>query len=214
MQKKVQIMPSILSADFGALNNEIASVEPYADLISVDVMDGHFVPNISFGIPIVESIRPYTKLPIECHLMITNPEDFIEKFAKAGADIISVHFEITQQNTKKVLNQITNAGAKASLAIKPQTQVSEIEEFLSDLDAVVVMSVEPGFGGQSFLPSALPKIQLLRKLKPNLDIIVDGGINEQTAKDCILAGANILVAGSYVFKSANRKQAIESLKNL
>jgi ribulose-phosphate 3-epimerase len=210
MPTKVLIAPSILSADFGRLNEEISSVEGAADIISVDVMDGHFVPNITVGMPVVKAIK--TKLPIECHLMIERPELYIEEFAKAGASIISVHFEATRENTAQVLTRIRELGCKASLAIKPATEVSEIEAFLPLMDAAVVMSVEPGFGGQSFLPSALPKIRRLRELKPELDIIVDGGINAETAAQAVEAGANVLVAGSYVFGAEDRAAAIASLR--
>lgn len=209
MPTKILIAPSILSADFGRLNEEIASVE-MADIISVDVMDGHFVPNITVGMPVLKAIK--TQLPIECHLMIENPEKYIEEFAKAGASIISVHFEATRENTAQVLTRIRELGCKASLAIKPATDVSEIEAFLPLMDAAVVMSVEPGFGGQSFLPSALPKIRRLRELKPDLDIIVDGGINAETAAQAVDAGANVLVAGSYVFGAQDRAAAIASLR--
>lgn len=206
----VKIAPSILSADFGHLNEEIASVEPYADIISVDVMDGHFVPNITVGMPVVKCLK--TKLPIECHLMIEHPENYIEEFAKAGAGIISVHFEATRENTETVLKRIRELGCKSSLAIKPATPVSDIESFLPLMDAAVVMSVEPGFGGQEFMPNSLEKIRRLRELKPELDIIVDGGINAETAKLVKEAGANVLVAGSFVFKAANRQEAIALLR--
>ena len=210
MKNNVLIAPSILSADFGRLNEEIASVEPYSDIISVDVMDGHFVPNITVGISVVKCIK--TKLPIECHLMIEHPEKYIEEFAKAGAKIISVHIETMHEKTAEILQKIRKLGCKASLAIKPATPVSEIEEYLPLMDCAVVMSVEPGFGGQSFIPGALDKIRWLREKKPDIDIIVDGGINAETAKLCREAGANILVAGSYVFGAADRKAAIESLR--
>lgn len=209
MKNKVLVAPSILSADFGALNEEIASVEPYVDMISVDVMDGHFVPNITVGAPVLKCIK--TKLPIECHLMIENPEKYIEAFAEGGASIISVHYEAMRENTPEVLKCIRELGCKASLAIKPATAVSEIESYLPLMDAVVVMSVEPGFGGQEFMPEALGKIRRIRELKPELDIIVDGGINAETAKLATEAGANILVAGSYIFGAADRKAAIKNL---
>jgi ribulose-phosphate 3-epimerase len=211
MKNKIQIAPSILSADFGKLNEEIASVEEYADIISVDIMDGHFVPNITVGMPVVKCIK--TKLPIECHLMIENPERYIEGFAKAGASIISVHFEATGANTAAVLQKIRDLGCRASLAIKPATPAAAIEEFLPLMDACVVMSVEPGFGGQEFMPQALEKITFLRAKKPDLDIIVDGGINAETAKLCVQAGANILVAGSTIFTADNRISAIASLRS-
>ncbi|MEK9159594.1 MAG: ribulose-phosphate 3-epimerase [Patescibacteria group bacterium] len=206
----LQIAPSILSADFGRLNEEIASIEPYSDIISVDVMDGHFVPNITVGMPVLKCIK--TKLPIECHLMIEHPEKYIEEFAKAGANIISVHYEAMLENTAAVLTRIRELGCQASLAIKPATPVLEIEKYLPLMDAAVVMSVEPGFGGQAFMPESLEKIRRLRELKPELDIIVDGGINAETAKLVREAGANILVAGSFIFGAADRRAAIESLR--
>lgn len=206
----LKIAPSILSADFGCLNEEIASVEPYSDIISVDVMDGHFVPNITVGMPVLKCIK--TKLPIECHLMIEHPEKYIEEFVKAGAQIVSVHYEAMKENTESVLKRLRELGAKASLAIKPATAVSEIEKYLPLMDACVVMSVEPGFGGQEFMPNSLEKIRQLRSLKPELDIIVDGGVNAETAKLVREAGANILVAGSFVFKAPDRAAAIAALR--
>jgi ribulose-phosphate 3-epimerase len=207
---QIKIAPSILASDFGNLNAEIASIEAHVDIISVDVMDGHFVPNITVGAPVLKCLK--SSLPFECHLMITNPEDFLEDFAKAGASIISVHFEATGERTAEVLKKIRDLGCKSSLAIKPATSAEEIREFLPLMDACVVMSVEPGFGGQSFMPSALPKITHLREWKSELDIIVDGGINGETAPLAIAAGANILVSGSYIFKAADRIAAIESLR--
>lgn len=207
---KVQIAPSILSADFGRLNEEIASVEPYVELITVDVMDGQFVPNITVGMPVVKSLK--TKLPIECHLMIVEPWNYVRGFVEAGADIVSVHYEATLERTEETLRLIREAGAKASLAIKPETSVEAIEAFLPLMDACVVMSVEPGFGGQEFLPSAFPKIRRLRELKPELIIIVDGGINQETAPLAREAGASVLVSGSYIFKAADRAAAIASLR--
>lgn len=211
MKNKIQIAPSILSADFGRLNEEIASVEALSDIISVDVMDGHFVPNITVGMPVVKCLK--TKLPIECHLMIEHPENYIEGFAKAGATIISVHYEAMHEKTAEILKRIRELGCQASLAIKPATSVGEIEEYLPLMDAAVVMSVEPGFGGQAFMPESLEKIRRLRELKPELDIIVDGGINAETAKQVREAGANILVAGSFIFGAIDRKAAIESLRS-
>lgn len=210
MQNKILIAPSILAADFGRLNEEIASVEPFSDIISVDVMDGHFVPNITVGMPVVKCIQ--TKLPIECHLMIEHPEKYIEEFIKAGVAIVSVHYEAMGQNTATVLQHIRSLGASPSLAIKPATTVAEIESFLPLMDYVVVMSVEPGFGGQAFMPESLEKIRRLRELKPELEIIVDGGINAETARLCREAGATVLVAGSYVFGASDRQAALESLR--
>ncbi|MBT4384724.1 ribulose-phosphate 3-epimerase [Candidatus Peregrinibacteria bacterium] len=206
----IQIAPSILSADFGDLNAEIASIEEHVDIISVDVMDGHFVPNITVGAPVLKCLK--SSLPFECHLMISEPEKYLEDFAKAGASIISVHYEATGPRTAEILGRIRELGCKASLAIKPATSPDEIREFLDLMDACVVMSVEPGFGGQSFMPESLPKITQLREWKSDLDIIVDGGINNETAPEAIAAGANILVSGSYIFKASDRVAAIASLK--
>ena len=206
---KIKIAPSILSADFGRLNEEIKTIEKYADLIHVDVMDGHFVPNITIGAPVVKWIK--TKLPLNCHLMIEHPENFIEAFAKAGAETIVVHQEVCP-HLNKVIQQIKDAGCRAGVSINPGTPMEVLEEVLEDLDEVLIMSVNPGFGGQSFIESSLGKIAAVRELAPDLDIAVDGGINAETGKLCVEAGANILVAGSYVFGAKNRKKAIESLR--
>lgn len=206
----VKIAPSILSADFGQLDDEIASVEAFVELITVDVMDGRFVPNITVGMGVVKSLK--TKLPIECHLMIVEPWLYVEQFVEAGADIVSVHVEATGDRTEETLKMIREAGAKSSLAIKPATTVEEIEQYLPLMDACVVMSVEPGFGGQKFMESALPKVRRLKELKPELEIIIDGGINKETAPLAIEAGADVLVSGSYIFKSDDREAAIASLR--
>lgn len=206
---KIQIAPSILSADFGTLNEEIASVEPYVDLLHVDIMDGHFVPNITMGPPVVRKIQ--TKLPLDLHLMIEHPEQYIDDFVEAGAASITVHQEACT-HLHRVIQQIKAAGVKAAVSINPATPVEEIKHVLDDVDMVLVMSVNPGFGGQKFIPVALEKIRELRDLKPNLDIEVDGGVNAETGKQCIEAGANILVAGSYIFGADDRKAAIESLR--
>lgn len=214
---KIQIAPSILSADFGKLNADIATVEPYVDLLHVDIMDGHFVPNITMGPVIVKSIQ--TKLPIDLHLMIEHPEMYIEEFVKAATAnglpkekvSVTVHQEACK-HLHRVIQLIKSFGVKAAVSINPATPVEMIRDVLGDLDMVLIMSVNPGFGGQKFIPVALEKIREIRKLKPDLDIEVDGGINAETAKQCIEAGANILVAGSYVFGAEDRKKAIESLK--
>jgi len=206
---KIQIAPSILSADFGNLNKEIASVEKYCDLIHVDVMDGHFVPNITIGAPVVVKMK--SKKPLDVHLMIENPEKYVEDFAKAGANIITVHSEASK-NLKALIKKIKSFGVKAGVSIKPKTPVSKIKNILNDVDMVLVMTVEPGFGGQEFMKNMMSKIKELRKLKPKLNIQVDGGINDKTSKIAVKAGANILVAGSYIFKAKNRKTAIASLK--
>lgn len=206
---KIKIAPSILSADFGRLNEEIASVEPYVELLHFDVMDGHFVPNLSFGTPVLACLK--TKLPVHCHLMVENPEDLLEAFRDAGATLVIVHSEVTH-DLPALLTRIRELGMKAGFSFKPGTDVESIVEFLPLADQVLVMSVEPGFGGQAFLSSALDKIARIRALAPHLDIAVDGGINDQTAPLCVEAGANILVAGSYVFKAKDRPMAISSLR--
>lgn len=214
---KIQIAPSILSADFGKLNADIATVEPYVDLLHVDIMDGHFVPNITMGPVIVKSIQ--TKLPIDLHLMIEHPEMYIEEFVKAATAnglpkekvSVTVHQEACK-HLHRVIQLIKSFGVKAAVSINPATPVEMIRDVLGDLDMVLIMSVNPGFGGQKFIPVALEKIREIRKLKPDLDIEVDGGINAETAKQCVEAGANILVAGSYVFGAEDRKKAIESLR--
>lgn len=214
---KIRIAPSILSADFGKLNEEIAVVEPYVDMFHVDVMDGHFVPNITIGAPVVRCIK--TKLPLDCHLMIENPERYVEDFAKAivasGSPAcvsnITVHAEVCK-DLKAVLIRIKGLGVRVGVSVNPGTPVEKITDVLDMVDVVLVMSVNPGFGGQSFIESVLPKITALRKMKPDLDIEVDGGINAETAKKCIKAGANILVAGSYIFGAQDCVKAIQSLR--
>jgi len=206
---RIKVSPSIFSADFGRLNDDIATVDKYADYIHVDVMDGHFVPNITIGACVIWGIK--TRLPLDVHLMIDSPEKYLEDFKDAGANILTVHFEACK-NLKEVLGRIKELGMKAGVSIKPKTKVEELKPYLNLIDWALVMSVEPGFGGQQFMENSLDKIKWLRKNAPKIDIAVDGGINEKTAKLCKEAGANILIAGSYIFKSQNRKKAVESLK--
>ncbi len=206
---KTKVAPSILSADFGKLNEDIATIDDHSDYIHVDVMDGHFVPNLTFGAPVAKYIK--SKNPLDVHLMIENPGNYIEDFAKAGADVLTVHYEAAH-DLDGTLAKIREHGMKAGVSIKPATPVEVLEPYLKDLDWVLVMSVEPGFGGQSFMPNALEKISWLREKAPDLDIAVDGGINDKTGKQCVDAGANILIAGSYIFKAEDRVEAIESLK--
>jgi ribulose-phosphate 3-epimerase len=206
----LKIAPSILSADFGKLNEEVASIEPFCEWLHLDVMDGNFVPNLSFGAPVVKCLK--TKLFRDCHLMVNNPEILLEDFAKAGADAITIHSEI-EGNISEILKKIKDLGCQAGISIKPQTPLSEIEKFLPDLDLVLIMSVEPGFGGQEFMTNSLDKIRELREKNPELEISIDGGINSETAKLAIEAGASVLVAGSYIFKSEDREKAIASLRN-
>ena len=208
----LKIAPSILSADFGKLNEEIASVDEHVDFIHVDVMDAHFVPNLTMGSPVVKCLK--SRVPMECHLMITNPEKYVEDFAKAGAAMITIHVEATGDKTGEVLEQIRSLGVKPSLSLNPDTPVEAVEPYLDLVDMVLVMSVHPGFGGQSFIEAVLPKVRRIRELRPELDICMDGGINADTGQQSLDAGANALVAGSYIFKAEDRLRAIESLRKL
>ena len=205
--KKIQISPSILSADFSQLGNEIKRLEQGgADMIHVDVMDGHFVPNLTMGPPIIKSLRKYTKLPFDVHLMITPVHKFIKDYAEAGADIITIHPEATS-NLSESIKHIKILKKKVGVSLNPNTKVNVIQEFLSEIDLVLVMSVHPGFGGQKFMPEVLEKIKDLNEIKEkdnlNFDIEVDGGINFDNNKLAINAGANILVSGTTVFKENN-----------
>ena len=211
----VQIDPSILSADFSRLGEEIQQVDKAgADLIHLDVMDGHFVPNLTFGAPVIKCIRSCTKLKFDTHLMMTNPLDFISDFAHAGSDCITVHVE-SKNKTEDLISAIRKNGCQVGLSLCPRTNINKIIPFLPMIDLVLVMSVEPGFGGQTFQKEALEKIVALKELagKKPVKIAVDGGINDITAPACILAGADILVAGSYIFKSDSYRKAIERLKH-
>lgn len=213
---KIIVSPSILSADFANLERDIKLVERNgADWIHVDVMDGHFVPNITIGIPVVKSIKKVTTLPLDVHLMIENPEKYIEDFTNAGADILTFHYEaVKKENIKPLITNIKNLGVKAGLSIKPKTQPEEILEFLPDLDLVLVMTVEPGFGGQKFMADCAEKIKVIKQhATQNLFIQVDGGINAETGEICTKYGANSLVAGSYIYKAENIKESISSLKH-
>lgn len=210
------ISPSILASDFSILADEIRSLEAAgADMIHIDVMDGHFVPNITLGPPIIQSLRAHTALPFDVHLMIENPLFFIDSFADAGANLLTFHLEAAS-DPEATIKKIKSRGCKASLSIKPNTPAEAVFPYLEDLDMVLVMTVEPGFGGQRFLPDCLEKIELLRKeaqrrsLQPLLQ--VDGGINEETALLCAQKGADCFVAGSFVFRAANRRGAIDSLR--
>jgi len=207
---KIKLAPSILSADFGRLNEEIASVEEFVDVIHVDVMDGHFVPNITLGAPVVKFIK--SKLPLDVHLMIENPEKFVKDFAEAGAVRIIVHSEACGENLRSVLMMIKSFGCECGVSIKPGTSIDAVKDVLDLADEILVMTVEPGFGGQSFMVDMVPKIQALRSLGYSGDIGVDGGINDKTAPVCIDAGANLLISGSYFFKATDKKEAAEKIK--
>lgn len=210
---KIIISPSILSADFANLERDIKRVEDAgADWIHVDVMDGHFVPNITIGVPVVKSIKKVTNLPLDVHLMIENPEKYIEPFAKAGADILTFHYEAVN-DVSAIVDLIKSFGIKAGMSIKPKTSPDEILKYLEILDLFLVMTVEPGFGGQSFMEDCAEKIPVIKRHAPeNLIIQVDGGINAQTAKICTSYGANSLVAGNYIYKSGNIISAVQSLR--
>ena len=218
--KKIQISPSILSADFSQLGNEIKRLEEGgADMIHVDVMDGHFVPNLTIGPSVIKSLRNYTKLPFDVHLMIKPVHKYIKSYAEAGANIITIHPEATD-NLKDSIKHIKELGKKVGVSLNPDTKTDIIKEFLSELDLILIMSVHPGFGGQKFIPEVLSKIEELKniKLKENLkfDIEVDGGIDFNNSKLAVKAGANILVSGTTIFKNNNGdiKKNIEILKSI
>ncbi len=216
MTRKIKIAPSILSADFSRLGEEIRAVEAAgADIIHVDVMDGHFVPNITIGPLIVESARRSTKLPLDVHLMIENAERYVTDFAKAGADYIVVHVE-TGYHLHRLVQQIKELKVKAGVSLNPATPLSSLDHILPDLDMVVIMSVNPGFGGQAYIPAATPKIKALRKRIDELgirtEIEVDGGVKPENAAEVIAAGADILVAGSAVFGKKDYAAAIKGIR--
>ncbi|MBE3031255.1 ribulose-phosphate 3-epimerase [Sneathia sp. DSM 16631] len=207
----IHIAPSLLSADFSDLKNEVINIEKAgATHLHLDVMDGAFVPNITFGKDVISAIRKHTKLIFDIHMMVENPERYIKDMVDAGANSITIHAESTK-HLDRAINLIKSYGVKACVALNPATPISVLENVAYLLDMILVMSVNPGFGGQKFIPQALDKIQKLRELYPDIDIEVDGGINDKTAKLAKTAGANILVAGSYVF-GGDYKQRIESLK--
>ena len=218
--KKIQISPSILSADFSQLGNEIKKLEEAgADMIHVDVMDGHFVPNLTIGPPVIKSLKKHTKLPFDVHLMISPVHKYIEDFANAGADIITIHPEATE-NLSESIKQIKKFNKKVGVSLNPETKIDTILESLNEIDLILVMSVNPGFGGQKFMPEVLEKIKELKKIqtikKIDFDIEIDGGINFENSKLAINAGANILVSGTTIFKNnnGNIKKNIDLLKSI
>ena len=212
----IKIAPSILSADFAYLARDIEKIAT-ADYVHVDVMDGLFVPNISIGIPVVKSIRPTTDLPLDVHLMIERPVRYVEQFCDAGADIVTCHVEAdTEENILAAIDKIHAKGKKAGVVVKPRTPASAVLPFIDKVELILVMTVEPGFGGQHFMHEQLPKLSRVRELidtlSPDCELEVDGGIDGTTAALAIEAGANVLVAGSAVFGSADRAEAIERIR--
>lgn len=217
MERNIKIAPSVLSADFAKMGEEIKSVEQAgADVIHLDVMDGVFVPNITFGIKMVADVRRITSLPLDCHLMIVHPEKYVKDFAKAGADYITVHYEACGEGLKDTLLQIRENNVKCGLVINPDTPVEKIENLIPLCDMVLVMSVFPGFGGQKFIADVLDKCRAIRKIidENNLDCLleIDGGINADTAKSAREAGCDVLVAGSAVFGASDRVAAISAVR--
>ncbi len=208
------ISPSILSSDFANLESEIKHLENNgADWIHIDVMDGHFVPNLTIGAPVVKALKRVTSLPLDVHLMISDPEKYIDDFAKAGSDIITFHYEAAETRIDEITDKIKSYGIKAGLSIKPKTPVSAIKKYTDKSDLILIMTVEPGFGGQKFMPDCAEKIEELKLFyKNDLIIEVEGGINYKTAAFCKEKGANALVAGNYIFSSNNMKEAIASLR--
>ena len=210
-----KILPSILSADFANLERDIKELESIGiDMFHIDVMDGNFVPNISFGFPIIESIRPKTDKVFDCHLMIANPENYVEQFCKVGCDMVSFHIEATN-HADRVIQVIKNNGKKAGIVLNPQTSIDSIKYLLPKLDYVLIMTVNPGFGGQKFIPEMLEKIEELAKLREeknyNFLIEVDGGINIETSKACRDKGADLLVCGSFLFGASDKEKTLGEL---
>ena len=212
----IKISPSILSADFAYLARDIQAIST-ADYVHVDVMDGLFVPNISIGIPVVKCIRPVTALPLDVHLMIERPVRYVDQFCDAGADIVTCHVEAdTQENILAAIDKIHAKGKKAGVVVKPKTPASAVLPFISECDLILVMTVEPGFGGQKFMADMMPKVQAIRgyidAMNPTCELEVDGGVDANTCHQCIHAGANVLVAGSAVYKAEDIPARIAQLR--
>ncbi len=217
--KKIKIAPSILSADFARVGEEIkATAEAGADVLHLDVMDGSFVKNISFGPKFVKEARPYSKVVFDCHLMIVNPWNYIRQFADAGADIITVHHEACGDKLKETLKAIKDLGVKCGAVINPNTEVKEIESVIDECDMLLLMSVYPGFGGQKFIPEVLPKIEqaarLIERTGKDIDLEIDGGITKENVRLVKDAGANVIVAGSTVFNEPDRAKIIRELREI
>jgi ribulose-phosphate 3-epimerase len=217
MTNKIKISPSILSADFSNLQRDIEAITlAGADYIHIDVMDGNFVPPITIGSDVVKSLRPHSKLPFDVHLMIDNPDKHVESFAQAGADIITIHEESTT-HLHRSISKIKSLGKKAGVSIVPSTNENVLDYVMDEIDLILIMTVNPGYGGQKFINSQLAKIrsckQKIIESGRDIELQVDGGLNEETAKEAIKAGANVIVAGSYIFNSKNHKEAIDKLRN-
>ena len=216
----IKVSPSILSADFVNLERDIRALEPAgADYVHIDVMDGIFVPNITIGIPVVAAIRKISNLVLDVHLMIDRPIRYVERFCKAGADLVTVHVEAdTEENTLEALRIIQSCGVKAGVVVKPKTPAEAVLPFIDLCDLILVMTVEPGFGGQSFMADMMPKVTKIRQYidehKPDCELEVDGGVNGETAAVCVKAGANVLVAGSAYFNAAEPKAFVDALHML
>lgn len=215
----IKVSPSILSADFGNLERDIHALKAAGvEYVHIDIMDGHFVPNLSMGFPVVSALRKVTDLVLDVHLMIDRPIRYVERFCDAGADILTVHVEAdTEENTLKALKMIKAKGVKPAICVKPKTPAEAVLPFLELCDLVLVMTVEPGFGGQSFMADMMPKVEKIRQYinerKPDCELEVDGGVNAVTGKTCIAAGANVLVAGSAYFKAEDPAAFVQGLKN-